>query len=251
MIKLEEVCVFYGEKQVLNNVDLHLQEGMLNVIIGKNGSGKSTLLKAITNQIKYTGKVMINNQNLQAIYRKQRSQTISYLPQITTSANITVNKLVQHGRYPYTTYNRVLNEVDERIIYESMKNADVLHLKHRYINQLSGGERQRAFLAMILAQDTDVIVLDEPCNFLDIDHQLSILKIISNLKTSGKTIVLVLHDIQQAFTIADKIIVMDEGRIIMNDTTDNVAMSDKIEMIFNLKMKKCSEGIYNYFLEER
>lgn len=251
MIRLEDVCVFYGDKQVLKNVNLHLQEGMLNVIIGKNGSGKSTLLKAITNQLKYTGKVMIDNQNLQAIYRKQRSQTISYLPQITTSANITVNKLVQHGRYPYTTYNRVLSEVDDEIILKSMENADVLHLRHRYINQLSGGERQRAFLAMILAQDTNIIVLDEPCNFLDIDHQLSILKIISNLKSNGKTIVLVLHDIQQAFTIADKIIVLDEGEIVLNDTTEKVATSGKIETVFNLKIKKCNQGIYNYFLEER
>ncbi len=250
MIKIEDLTVFYGEKQVLDNINLTLKEGKLNVIIGKNGSGKTTLLKSLANQIKFRGKVFINKQNVKTLSRIQRGQTVSYLPQITSSASITVEKLVSHGRYPYMTHNRVLNDEDRKIILNAMKNTDVEHLRKQYINQLSGGERQRAFLAMILAQDTDVIILDEPCNFLDIDHQISILKIIRCLKNSGKTIVLVLHDLQQAFTIADNIILIDNGKIVMNDSTSNVVKSNVIDNVFNLKVVETNKGLYDYYLEE-
>ncbi len=249
MIKLESVCATYGRKEVLKSVFLDIKAGSINVIVGKNGSGKSTLLKAITKQLKYTGSISINEIDLKNISNNDRSKLVSYLPQITSNANITVEKLVRHGRYPYTTYNRVLSESDNIIINEAMKKTDTLHLKSRYINQLSGGERQRAFLGMILAQDTEYVVLDEPCNFLDIDHQLSVLKIIKDLKNYNKTVIVVLHDLQQAFTVADNIIIIDNGVIIESGSVDSVASSSSIKNCFNLELEKTDEGIYSYFLK--
>lgn len=250
MIKLKNVSVAYGDELIINDLDFQIGEGLLNVIIGKNGCGKTTLLKAITNQVKYKGVITVNDYNIRTMTNKQRGRTISYLPQITNSASISVNKLVQHGRYPYTTHNRTLLNSDVDKIESALKFADVIHLRNKYVNQLSGGERQRAFLAMILAQDADVVVLDEPCSFLDIDHQLSILEIICNLKKLGKTIVLVLHDLQQAFTVADRIILMDKGQIVINDTPSNVVKCEEIKSIFSIEIESCDNGIYDYCLKE-
>lgn len=248
MIELNNVSVSYFNYDVLKNIELNIEQGLIYVIVGKNGCGKTTLLKALNNLVEFNGEIMIDNQNIKNMSNIKRAQKISYLPQKNYVVDISVAKLVSHGRFPYN--NKIDSIKDKFIIKEALVKCDVYNLKEKYLYELSGGEMQRAYLAMILAQDSNVIILDEPCSYLDIDHQLEILKIIKEQKKFGKTMIVVLHDLQQAFTYADKIIVIDEKTIINVDSPENIVKNNIINKIFDVKLEKVNGGIYDYVLKE-
>ncbi len=248
MIEIKSLMVAYNNESVINDLNLTLEAGKLNVIIGKNGSGKTTLLKAICNQITYTGEVLIDGLNVKDLNNKKRAHYVSYLPQFTNNANISVKKLVQHGRYRYTSHNRKLTPADNKAIDEALLITDTKKIASKYLTELSGGERQRAYLAMVLSQDSKVTILDEPCNFLDIDHQISILNLIKDLKKLNKTIIVVLHNLEQAFTIADNIILLDEGKVILSGSPSYVSSSNELKDIFNVCVAEQKDGLYDYYL---
>ncbi len=185
---------------------------------------------------------------------KEKAKQISYLPQTVIVPNIDIKTLVSHGRFPHLEFGRKFTDSDIEKVNNAMMLTNVKDLQNRKVSSLSGGQRQRVYLAMAIAQDTDVLLLDEPTTYLDIHYQLEIFNILLELKRLGKTVVMVLHDLQQAFTYSDYIVLMDKGGVVTIDTPLNLAKQDYIKNIFGVKIIKSEENdnfLYPYiFVKE-
>jgi iron complex transport system ATP-binding protein len=248
MISLKNVTAGYNNKEIIKNINISFEEGSITTIIGKNGCGKTTLLKTSSNLLKtMSGEILlsVNGKNLDLSTMKNQdiSQHISYLPQSKEAPNITVYNLVMHGRFPYLNFSRIPQKSDKKIVEEAIELMGLERFKNCNLQELSGGQRQKSFIAMILAQNTDIIFLDEPTTYLDINHQLEIIQTVKNLKKLGKTIVIVLHDLNLAFSCSDKICLMDEGHVVFHDVPDAVISSGKINEIFKIH---CQEAYSEY-----
>ncbi len=237
MINITNLKCEINNTEILNNINLDIPLNSIVSIIGLNGCGKTTLLKCLNDIIPYKGQIKYGNNILKDISLKEKAKTISYLPQNYIIPNISIKGLVQHGRYPHLEFGRRLSVNDKKKINDAIAMTKLENLKGRYIATLSGGQRQRAYIAMAIAQDTDVILLDEPTTFLDINYQLEIFEIILQLKEKGKSIIMVLHDLQQAFTYSDYIIVMDKGEVIAMDTPTNLVGNSCIKNIFGINVE--------------
>ncbi len=198
-LKLENFSTGYKNKIIIDSINLSINEGEWLGIIGANGSGKSTLIKGICRIIKpQKGKVFLRDKDINYLNNKYISQQISFLPQgINSNLSISVSDLVALGRSPYKNFwDFDLTKNDKSIIEESLKLVEIFELKDCLLSEISGGQRQRAFLALALAQETEIIVLDEPTNYLDINHQIKFLQILKDLQLRKKlTIITVLHDL--------------------------------------------------------
>lgn len=239
MISLRNVTAGYNKKEVIKNIDITFEKGTITSIIGKNGSGKTTLLKTSSNLLKpIAGDVMLNGRDgwtsIYTLKNNQAAKKISFLPQNKGVPNISVYNLVMHGRFPYLNFARIPQKNDRMIVDKAIDKMGIEKYKHKNLQELSGGQRQKVYIAMILAQDTDIVFLDEPTTYLDIKHQLEILEIISELKKLGKTIVMVLHDLNCALSYSDKICAMDKGEIVIYDTPKAVIESKLINKVFNI-----------------
>ncbi|HHV97566.1 MAG TPA: ABC transporter ATP-binding protein [Clostridiaceae bacterium] len=243
MIKLENVTAGYNNVEVIKNINIDFEESSITSIIGKNGCGKTTLLKTASNLLKpFSGKITIRGEDVLSISNKELAKKISYLPQHRPVPNITVYNLVMHGRYPYLGFSRTPRKKDKEIVEMAIEHMGLNNYINKNILELSGGERQKAYIAMILAQDTDIIFLDEPTTFLDINHQLEILEIIKNLKTMRKTIVMVLHDLNSALRCSDKVCLLEKGEIVICDTPQAVFESGIINEVFKIYSKQVLIG---------
>jgi iron complex transport system ATP-binding protein len=212
MIELRQIDGGYRGKNILHHISLTLQKGQITAIIGPNGAGKSTLLKIACGLLApVCGQVLLEGIDMGAIPRTQLARRLSYLPQTRNIPNIIVNTLVLHGRFPYIGYPRHYRREDRAIAQSAMDKTGVLHLAAQPLSELSGGERQRVYLAMLLAQDTDAVFLDEPTTHLDISCQLEVMRIVQDLKASGKTVVIALHDLNHALAFSDRIAVIEKG----------------------------------------
>lgn len=205
-------------------------------IIGPNGSGKSTLLQCIDNIIPYDGFVYIDTLGCSTrdIDRDKMALTISFLKQSTNfDIRISIKDLVSFGRFPYSKGN--LNQEDKDIINESMNYMDLYNIKDKYIDNISGGERQRTLIAMMLAQNTPIMLLDEPLNNLDMKHSRDIMKKLRNLADNHKkTIVIVIHDINFASRYSDRIIAIRQGKIVADDITNNIVNQSVLKDIYGI-----------------
>ncbi|HHX55062.1 MAG TPA: ABC transporter ATP-binding protein [Clostridiales bacterium] len=241
MISLNKVTSGYMGVNIIKDISLSFEKGNIISIIGKNGCGKTTLLKTASRLIKpYSGDVLLNENSIFNITSKEVARHISYLPQNRDVPSIKAYDLVMHGRFPYLKFPRIPTDDDKRLAEEAIERLKITEYKDKNIRELSGGERQKVYLAMILAQDTDIIFLDEPTTFLDINHQLEILKIVKDLKKMGKTIVMVIHDLNSALTYSDKVCLMDKGQIVIYDTPQNVYKSKLIENTFEIQCQELS-----------
>ncbi|HBR03076.1 MAG TPA: ABC transporter ATP-binding protein [Ruminiclostridium sp.] len=235
MIELRQITAGYSGKAVIHDISLAFERGTITGIIGKNGCGKTTLLKTAANLLRpQAGSVLINGESVLGMPGKKIAAALSYLPQIREVPNMTVYNLVMHGRFPYLGFPRIPLEADRKIAKQAMELAGILACRDKNIRELSGGERQKAYIAMLLAQDTDAVFLDEPTTYLDINHQLEILELIRQLKKMGKTLVMVVHDLSSALCYSDRICLMEKGRIAVCDTPDAVFKSGEIERIFHV-----------------
>lgn len=238
MIKVKNLSKKYNELEVVKGVDLVINKGKLTSIIGPNGAGKSTLLGLISRLIeKNEGSIFINEKRIEEWKDNDLAKTLAILKQDNNvNMRITIEELVAFGRFPYS--NGRLTKEDYEMIDKAIEYMGLEEMRTKYINELSGGQRQRAFIAMIIAQDTEYILLDEPLNSLDIKHSKELMKIIRELVDNlGKTIVMVLHDINFASYYSDYIIAMQDGEILQVGNTEDIISNETLDALYGTPIR--------------
>lgn len=234
-----------NDTNILNEINVEIHRGCFTTIIGANGSGKSTLVKLLVKLNKLnSGLINFNGVDIDNIANKIYSQKVAYIPQsLEIPHGITVYDFVSYGRIPYLGTFGTLTNNDKVIIENSMHDLNIYDWKDKMMNELSGGQKQRILIAMCLAQQTDIIIVDEPTTYLDIKSQYEILELLDKLHDSGKTIIAVLHDINQALQYSDEIIAMKNGKIhkygLASEVVDEKLLRDIFEI--DAKMIKSDE----------
>ncbi|MFG1808977.1 ABC transporter ATP-binding protein [Streptomyces sp. NPDC049040] len=232
-----ELTLAYEDRVVVDGLDLEIPDGRVTVIVGPNACGKSTLLRALGRLLKpQHGSVLLDGAELSRVPTRQIARTLGLLPQSPVPPEgITVADLVSRGRQPHQKWWQQWSESDERLVAEAMERTATSDLAGRLVDELSGGQRQRAWIAMALAQDTDLLLLDEPTTFLDIAHQVEVLDLVRRLnRERGRTVVAVLHDLNQAARYADHLIAMKAGRIVAEGPPGEVVTADLVREVFGL-----------------
>ncbi|ADC51653.1 Ferrichrome ABC transporter (ATP-binding protein) [Alkalihalophilus pseudofirmus OF4] len=233
----EDLRIGYGENVIVKNLSINIPDGKITTIIGPNGCGKSTLLKAITRVISsQSGNVILDSESIFTKDTKALAKQIATLPQTPESASgLTVAELVSYGRFPYQKGFGRLSKRDIEVIDWALSVTGTMEYKYRSVDALSGGQRQRVWIAMALAQETEIIFLDEPTTYLDMAHQLEVLELLQRLNhEEGRTIVMVLHDLNQAARFADHIIALKDGGIIQSGTCEDVIKNDVLKQVFGI-----------------
>lgn len=236
MLSFHDLTVQLEGRKILSNLTFTLRPHRLTVLVGKNGSGKSTLLSCVNRLTPYTGRILEGEQDLALMPPKERARRIAILPQTIPAPHITGGEMVAYGRNPYLDITGRLTETDRRAVAAALADADAQALTHRYVDTLSGGEKQRIALAMLLAQNTPIALLDEPTAHLDQGYEAAFLRTLTQLKTSRKkTFLVVLHDLTAAARYADDLLVLDRGELIFSGTKDACLESGVLEDVFALK----------------
>ncbi len=239
MIDLKNITAGYPGKEILHGITVSFEKGKLTSIIGPNGCGKSTLLKTALGIIKSSdGDVTVDDVSISGLKRKEIALRIAYLSQGKAVPDMTVGQMVLHGRFPHLSYPRRYGRRDREIADEAMARMGISELADEPMSSLSGGMRQNAYIAMALAQNTEYIILDEPTTYLDISHQLRLMKILHGLAEGGKGIIAVMHDLPVAFTFSDTVTVMQDGIIAKVGTPREIADSDIIKGIFGVRLHR-------------
>lgn len=247
MIELKNASAGYGNKVVLKDVSTFFEKGKLTSIIGVNGCGKSTLLKAILGILPLSsGEIIIDGKNTRLMTGKDIAKKVAYLAQGKHAPDMTVEQMVLHGRFPYICYPRRYKEADKEIAKKAMETVGISNLAHQPLYTLSGGMRQNSYIAMALAQDTDYILLDEPTTYLDIAHQLDLMRILRKLADSGKGIITVIHDLPLAFDFSDELTIIHNGSIIQKAPPSEICNTSITEEIFNIRIERCENGKFYY-----
>ena len=248
VIELNHISAGYGKQTVLKDVSAILEKGKLTSIIGVNGCGKSTLLKTILGIVPIrNGDIAIDGASLKEMDRNDISRRIAYLSQGKRTPDMTVEQLVLHGRFPHLNYPRRYTKHDYEIAIDAMKQMGIAQYADKSLHTLSGGMRQNTYIAMALAQGTDYVLLDEPTTYLDIAHQLELMKILRSLADSGKGIVAVMHDLPMAFSFSDKIILINDGWIVDDDLPERIYEHNVIDEVFGIAIDRSKDGrSYSY-----
>ncbi|MBR1796518.1 MAG: ABC transporter ATP-binding protein [Clostridiales bacterium] len=212
MITVDNLKVSYEDKNVLELGSFTFPEGKITGVIGRNGSGKSTFLKAIAGVLPYKGSLKVGKDEITSVPSELRARRISYLPQRVVSADMTVKMLVRHGRYPWKSFPRRLNSDDKRIVDDAIARVGINGLSSKNLKSISGGELKLSYLAMILAQQTDIILLDEPEAHLDTEHRQLLYNTLSSLRDEGKTVVFTSHNLTESMPVFDKVLILDRGK---------------------------------------
>ncbi|MDQ1184481.1 ABC transporter ATP-binding protein [Agrobacterium larrymoorei] len=228
----------YGEKEILKDLDLAIPSGQITAVVGANACGKSTLLKALSRLIApQRGDVILDGRAIHRLPTKELARRLGLLPQSPIAPEgITVMDLVSRGRHPHHGLFASWTKDDDRAVAEALVATQTFDLAERPVDELSGGQRQRVWIAMALAQQTEVLLLDEPTTFLDVSHQIDVLDLLTDLnQTHGTTIVMVLHDLNLAARYADHLVAMLEGRPFMAGSPQDVLTQDLVREVFGLE----------------
>lgn len=248
MLEITGLFASYGKNGVLRGVDLTLERGTLTSLIGPNGCGKSTLLRSIVGALRYDGTIRLDGMSLQSMPDSLRAQKIAYLPQVRDIPDITVGRLVLHGRFPYLSYPRRYRRVDLEIAQSAMERMGIAELSRRPVAQLSGGMRQKVYIAMALCQQAEIIMLDEPAAYLDISEQLKLAGMLRMLADEGRTVLAVSHDIAAALKSSDRIAVMQDGAVKAAGTVRDIIESGVISDVFGVDVFSSEQsGETEYF----
>lgn len=246
LIHIENLSLSYDSDTIIvHELSLRIQQGTITALVGPNGCGKSTLLRGLSRLLKpVKGNVHLDGRDIHAMKAKDLAKQLGILPQSPTAPEgLTVHELVAQGRYPHQNWFQQWSRKDERIVEDALVTTNLTMFADRPVDTLSGGQRQRAWIAMALAQQTDVLLLDEPTTYLDLAYQMDVLDLLDDLNEQGRTIVMVLHDLNQAARYADTIVALRGGQIVAQGTPEQVMTPENILQVFGLKAEVVSDPI--------
>jgi len=245
-LETKSLSLSYDGAPVIEGLDLAIPHGETTVIVGANACGKSTLLRGIARLLRPdAGVVELDGRDIRSLPTREVAQVIGILPQSPVAPEgITVSDLVGRGRYPHQGWFRQWSTEDDRIVREALTMTSILHLAGRRVEQLSGGQRQRVWIAMALAQNPDILLLDEPTTFLDVAHQLEVLDLVLQLnREHGTTVAMVLHDLNLAARYADNLVLMREGAVIATGEPAEVITIENLKEAFGLDARIVADPV--------
>lgn len=249
MISITDLHASYEGAEILHGINAAFPEGKISVLMGPNGCGKSTTLRSLVRMVpEMSGSLTLDGQDLGALTPQELARRIAYLPQSRNVPDISVERLVLHGRFPYLSYPRRYRKEDREKVTRALEWVGLKAMRERKMENLSGGQRQKAYLAMALAQDTEVILMDEPTTFLDIKNQFEMLDRARVLADGGKTVVMILHDFESILHYADHVVLMAEGRVLTTGDAETVLRSVEIKAAFGVQpcFYETEDGIHCY-----
>ncbi|MCA1041492.1 ABC transporter ATP-binding protein [Bacillus infantis] len=246
-ISTKELTLSYGDTIIINELELEIPKGEITVFIGGNGCGKSTLLRSIARLLKpKSGSILLEGKAISKLSTKDVARRMAILPQSPSAPEgLTVLQLVKQGRYPHQTWLKQWTEEDETKVNEALSATGIEHLKDRTVDSLSGGQRQRAWIAMTLAQDTDIILLDEPTTYLDMTHQIEILDLLFELnERENRTILMVLHDLNLACRYAHNIVAIKDKEIFAQGKPEFVINCSLVRNVFGMECEVTMDPLF-------
>jgi len=236
-LQAEKLSLSYDTVSIIELLDLQTPSGEITALIGPNGCGKSTLLRGLARLLKpQHGSVLLNGHAIHTVSTKQLAKELGILPQAPVAPEgITVRELVAQGRYPHQDWFQQWSNADEDALQKALTLTNLSSLSNRIVDTLSGGQRQRAWIAMALAQETDILLLDEPTTYLDLAHQLEVLDLLVQLNAEGKTIVMVLHDLNHAAHYANHLVALSAGKIVAQGKPEEVITEVIVKNVFHVE----------------
>ena len=234
----ENLDLAYDQRQIVSDLDVSIPDGKFSIIVGPNACGKSTLLRALARLLPPAkGTVLLDGNNIEKMKTKKIAQRLGLLPQSSIAPDgITVAELVSRGRHPHQSFLRQWTDADEAAVLSALRATNTEELSSRLVDELSGGQRQRVWVAMVLAQETSLLLLDEPTTFLDVAYQIELLNLFSQLNHEyGHTLVAVLHDLNQACRYADEIIAMKNGAIVAQGPPETIITAELVHEVFGIE----------------
>lgn len=243
-LQAEELSLSYGDKHVITDLNFEVPTGQVTSVIGPNGCGKSTLLRGLGRLLPAkSGRVLLDGKPLTRYSTRKVAQRISILPQSPAApSGLTVADLVSRGRHPRQRWYEQFTLADEQLIAETLESTGMRKLAGARVEELSGGQRQRAWISMTLAQETDIMLLDEPTTFLDLAHQVELLELVVRLNRElGRTVVMVLHDISLAARYSDHLVAMRDGEIVAQGEPAEVVQAELLQDVFGLTAQVVTE----------
>lgn len=251
MIDVKTLRGGYPGKPVLQDVSLNIPAGKITVILGPNGCGKSTLLKLLCGILSPDGgQILLDGRPVETFSGRELARQVAYLSQTRHIPDITVERMVLHGRFPYLTYPRRYRKEDYAAAAAAMERMDITALAEQPLQKLSGGQRQKVYIAMALAQDTPCVLLDEPTTYLDVAHQIQMMAHARFLRERGKTVIMVLHDLSMALQVADHVVLMEQGRVLTEAAPEQVFASGLLDRVFGVCVRRVqTRSGWHYYCE--
>ncbi|MCP8617795.1 ABC transporter ATP-binding protein [Salirhabdus salicampi] len=243
----KDLTLGYQDDIIIDSLNITIPKGKVSVLIGSNGCGKSTLLRSLARLLQpVNGEVVLNGNDIARMKTKEVAKKMAVLPQSpVTPEGLTVHQLVKLGRYPYQTWLKKWTEEDESAVERALQSTNLLDLKDRLVDSLSGGQRQRAWIAMTLAQETDIILLDEPTTYLDMTHQIDILDLLFELnEKDNRTIIMVLHDLNLACRYADHIIALRDKKVYAQGKPEEIISCELVQNVFDMRCDVTYDPIF-------
>lgn len=248
MIRLEHVSFAYPDHPVLEDISLTFLDGQISAVLGRNGSGKSTLIRLLLQELQpQSGELFLDEERLDTLNTRERAKKAAFLLQQSRAADLSVRRMVLHGRFCHLDWPRTYNSQDLTIAKEAMEETGILSLQEKSLQEISGGELQKVLLARMLAQQSSHLLLDEPNTWLDIAAQRDLLRLLEKQAAQGACVVLVLHDLIAALEHAQKLFVLDQGKLVFEGTPQAFCASGIPESVFGISVESvCLHGRTRY-----